>query len=405
MRIAMVGPFGFHPKKTMRSRAFRLARPLVARGHEVALFMPPWHTPEEAGRQWEEDGVRIHYVSLRGGTVGITHRLVREVLNTRPDVVHCFKPKAYSGLVAAWLWAFQRRRLRLVVDSDDWEGWGGWNERAPYSWLQKHFFAWQERWGLGHCHALTVASRALETLAWGHGVAGERVVYVPNGPGIPIAGGGGRAQERRAALGLAERPVLLLYSRLFEFDTQRLVAILRGVQARVPDVVLLAVGSGLYSEDAVALRRQLEAAGLARAVVDAGWVAEAELPALLAAADVGLYLMEDNLLNRSKCPVKLADMLAVGVPVVAERVGQVPEYVRHRETGLLRAPGEVEGLAGDLVTLLSEEPLRARLSENARAHIARHFSWERLADRVEVAYQTARSPGERGEPAALSGTH
>lgn len=94
MRIAMVGPFGFHPKKTMRARAFRLARPLARRGHEVTLFMPPWHTPEEAGRQWAEDGVAIHYTMLQGGVLGITRSLLRETLAFRPDVVHCFKPKA-----------------------------------------------------------------------------------------------------------------------------------------------------------------------------------------------------------------------------------------------------------------------------------------------------------------------
>ena len=191
MRIAFVGPFGFHPNKTMRSRAMGLARPLAARGHTIQLFMPPWQTPAEADKQWTEDGVSIRYTPLSGGTLGITRHLLRELLDWRPDVVHCFKPKAYSGLAAWWLWRFQRRRLRLIVDSDDWEGWGGWNDLAPYSPTQKRFFAWQERWGMTHCHALTVASRALETLAWSQGVARERVVYLPNGSGI-----GGGDEER-----------------------------------------------------------------------------------------------------------------------------------------------------------------------------------------------------------------
>ena len=180
----MVGPFGFHPNKTMRSRAFQLARALVGLGHTVRIVMPPWQTPEEANREWVEDGVSIRNVALGGGVPGITIRLVRDVLDWKPDVVHCFKPKAYSGLVAWWLWRFYREQFRLVMDSDDWEGAGGWNEIAPYSPLQKRFFAWQERWGMAHCHALTVASRALESLAWGEGIAIERVHYLPNGPGI-----------------------------------------------------------------------------------------------------------------------------------------------------------------------------------------------------------------------------
>ena len=383
MRIAMVGPFGFHPKKTMRARAFRLARPLARRGHQVALFMPPWHTPQESGRQWEEEGVAIHYAALKGGRLGITRSLVRETLAFRPDVVHCFKPKAYSGLAAFWLWYLHRRRLRLVVDSDDWEGWGGWNDAAAYSTLQRHFFAWQERWGMRHCHALTVASRALQTLAWAQRVEPSRLYYLPNGPGIDADA---EAGSRRAALGLDQRPVLLLYSRLFEFDTARLVGVLQRVRQEVPDVAFLTVGAGLYEEDAAGLRRRLAETGLEEAVVDAGWLPEEELPAVLAAADAGLYLMEDNLLNRAKCPVKLADMLSLGVPVAAEAVGQVPEYVRHRETGLLRASGDVSGLAADLVTLLCDGRLRRRLGAAAQSHIQGHFAWERLAQTAEEAY-------------------
>lgn len=384
MQITMVGPFGFHPNKTMRARAFQLARPLVQRGHQVTMIMPPWQTPAEAGRVWQEDGVTIRYVSLQGGVPGITRRLVRAVLATRPGVVHCFKPKAYSGLVGWWLWQFRRHRLRLVVDSDDWEGWGGWNELAPYSPVQKHFFAWQERWGMGHCHTLTVASRALQSLAWAQGVPPAQVLYLPNGPGIDPDAGGGAAQ--RAALGLATRPVLLLYSRLFEFDIGRLIAILQQVHAALPDLAILAVGAGLYAADAAQLRQQLAAASLLDCFVDVGWLPEAELPAALAAADVGLYLMEDTLLNRTKCPVKLADMLAVGVPVVAEAVGQVPEYVQPGQTGLLCPSGDVAGLAAGLVHLLSDEALRRRLGAGARAHVAANFAWARLAERLDAAY-------------------
>jgi glycosyltransferase involved in cell wall biosynthesis len=384
MRIAMVGPFGFHPKKTMRARAFRLARQLAAGGHDVALFMPPWHTPEEAGRTWGEDGVNITYVALRGGNIGISRSLLRATLAFQPEVVHCFKPKAYSGLVAWWLWRRYRRRLRIVVDSDDWEGWGGWNDSAPYTTIQKHFFAWQERWGLQHHHALTVASRTLESLAWAQGADPRQVYYLPNGPGIVP---GIPPANQRVTLGLAERPVLLLYSRLFEFDAARLVTILRRVYGALPDLAILAVGAGLYEADAASLRQQLADAGLDRLLVDAGWVTEDELPAVLAAADAGLFLMDDNLLNRAKCPVKLADMLAVGLPVVAEAVGQVPEYVVHGQTGLLRASGDEAGLARDLVSLLSDATVRRTLGQQAAAHIEGCFSWQRPAAIALKAYQ------------------
>ena len=377
-RIAFVGPFGFHPNKTMRSRALSLAKVLARRGCEIALFMPPWQTPAEADKTWREDGVTIRYIPLRGGTLGIARQLIKETLAWQPDVAHCFKPKAYSGLAAWWLWQFHRRRIRLVVDADDWEGWGGWNEIAPYSAAQKRFFAWQEQWGMRHNHALTVASRTLQTIAWSMGIPPERVTYVPNGPGI-----GGRSSvigDRSSA------PTVLVYSRLFEFDTERLVEILRGVKTAVPQCRILSVGAGLYDADAANFQAQLAAAGLQDAFTDAGWVDEADLPDVLSQADAGIYLMEDTLLNRAKCPVKLADMLSLGIPVVAENVGQVAEYVVHGRTGLLRPPGDDEGLTADLVHLLQNPAQRQTLAANAAAHIAQNFSWELLADSLQKIY-------------------
>ena len=388
MRIAMIGPFGLHPKQTMRSRALGLARPLAARGHVVRLLMPPWDTPDEAGRTWAEDGVELRYIPLRGGVPGIALGLARETLAWRPDVVHAFKPKAYSGLAAEWLWRFHRGRARLVMDSDDWEGAGGWNDLAPYSPLQKRFFARQERYGLTHAHAVTVASRALESLVWSLGVPPARVVYIPNGPGIPlrVVSPEERAAER-ARLELGQRPTVLVYSRLFEFDTARLVAVLAGIRAAVADVAVLLVGAGLYAAESAAFRGRLADAGLLEAVVDVGWTAREQLPATLAAADVGLYLMDDTLLNRTKCPMKLADMLAAGVPVVAEAVGQVAEYVRDGRTGALRDSGDVAGLAAAAAALLADAGERARRSAAARADVAGRFGWERLAEAVEGIYR------------------
>jgi glycosyltransferase involved in cell wall biosynthesis len=390
MRIAMVGPFGLHPNKTMRSRAFQLARPLIQRGHLVMLLMPPWHTPEEAGREWQEDGVEMRYIALNGGVPGAAARMMRETRAWKPDVVHAFKPKAYSGLTAWWLWNFHRNSQRLVTDTDDWEGAGGWNELAPYSALQKRFFAWQEGWGIRHCHALTVASRTLQSLAWAQGVKPERVVYLPNGPGI--SEDNGQAVQKRAELDLARRPVVLVYSRFFEFDSARLLNVLEQVRAVIPDLAILSVGLSLYDDDAGRFREQLAAANLQDALVDLGWVEEAALPHVLASADVGIYLMDDTLLNRTKCPVKLADMLQVGVPLVAEKVGQVPEYVLHQKTGLLRDSGDATGLAEDLIWLLQNPGKRNELGVNARAHINTNFKWDRLADIAETAYDVAITP-------------
>jgi len=247
VRIIMVGPFGLGPRGTMRVRALPMAQALVARGHRVTLLLPPWQNPQDAGHRWEEGGVTIENISLPPRIPGLFHlltafRLARRTLANHPDVVHLFKPKAYSGLTH-WLLARlpAGRRPQLVVDTDDWEGPGGWNEMGDYTRAQKRFFAWQERWGLAHADAVTVASRTLESLVWALGTPAQRVFYVPNGvgnvPGVPY---------RASSSG---PPVILLYTRFFEFPVSRVIQVLRRVRETVPEARLLVVGQGLSGQE------------------------------------------------------------------------------------------------------------------------------------------------------------
>lgn len=402
MRIAFIGPFGMESKTTMRVRALPLAKELVGRGHHVALFLPPFHNPSAGDNSWQENGVTVQNVPVSQWPLlgyGITSwRLVQRALAWRPDVIHCFKPKGYSG-IAHWLLWWRRKfgqRVRLVLDSDDWEGWGGWNNLEPYPRWQKWFFAWQERWGLTHADAITVASRALETIVWSLGVRPEQIFYVPNGAvrdtKHTLLRPGDHDHESPTPLRLTERiadqeaPTILLYTRFFEFDVRRVVAVLRRVREQVPAARLLVVGKGLFGEEEQFLA-EAKAAGLGDAVEYVGWVDGEKLPAYFNAAHCAIYPFDDTLINRTKCAVKLIDLMAAGVPVVAEAVGQNREYIEHGRSGLLVPPGESAAFANEIIQLLQEPALQDRLAASARKRIATEFEWAKLAGKVEQAYQ------------------
>ena len=390
MRIVMIGLFGLRPKGTMSVRALPLAKALAARGHRVDIIMPPWSYPQDSGREWEEDGVSIHNITLPPrlpllGHLLITWRLVRRALALRPDVVHCFKPKGYAGLAALAFRLLKRvglTKARLVVDSDDWEGKGGWNEIEPYSGLQRRVFAWQERWGLSHCDALTVASRALETIVWSLGVAPGKVFYVPNGV---VSGFESNTQYPIPNIQFTDHPTVLLYTRFFEFQVERVVGIFQRVLAEVPQARLLVVGKGFFGEEE-RLSELMQEAGMADHLVYVDWVETEKLPAYFAATDVAIYPYDDTLINRTKCAVKLIDLMAAGVPVVAEDVGQNGEYVVHGVSGLLVPVGETDAFAGSVVELLRDENLRAKLGKGAQKRISEEFDWGKLVVRVEEAY-------------------
>jgi glycosyltransferase involved in cell wall biosynthesis len=391
LRIVFLGPFGLHPKGTMRARALPAARALAARGHAVHVLMPPWHTPAEAGRTWQDQGVTVEYLSLGGLSVpGLGHgliagRMARRALALAPDVVHAFKPKAYSGLAAALLRARQVRgaRFALVMDTDDWEGPGGWNDLESYSRAQRVVFARQERWGLTHADAVTVASRALEALAWSLGVPPGQVTYLPNAvepERLPA--------ERAGPIVHDGPPTILLYTRFHEFQLERSLAVLAAVRRAVPDVRLLVAGAGLAGEEGLFLERA-RALGLADAVTVHGWLAEADALALFNSVDAALVPMDDTLVNRTRSSMKLLDLLAAGLPVVAEAVGQTGEVIESGESGLLVTPGDVAGLASALVRLLGDAELRRTLGTGAASRVRTAFAWPERVVGLEAAYRRA----------------
>jgi len=76
---------------------------------------------------------------------------------------------------------------------------------------------------------------------------------------------------------------------------------------------------------------------------------------------------------------------AYGLPVVAARSGAFPEVVRDGETGLLVPPDDPDTLAKALQRLIADADLRRQLGDAARAHVAKDFTVERMADRFVAA--------------------
>lgn len=377
----------------MSVRALPLARALAGKGYDVTLLLPPWDDRERAGQQWQDAGVRVVNLPLPPGVplffhIWLTRTLVARTLALQPDVVHFFKPKAYAGLAHLVLWWLRRLggvSMRLVLDADDWEQ--AWNERLPYPAVQKKLFAWQERWGLRHADAVTVASRELENLAAGLRPAQPAdIFYVPNGlPAAPPPPSPLTARAVREKWQLEQAPLILLYSRFAEFRLERVVTLVQQVAEQMPPARWLIVGQGLYGEER-ALAQHLRLAGLQDYVRFAGWPVS-DLPAYFAAADVAIYPYDDTLINRTKCSVKLIELLSAGVPVVADAVGQNSEYIEHGASGILVMDQNDAAFSRAVVDLLRAPQQRQRLGQAAAQRMRNYFDWQQLAQVVERAYR------------------
>jgi glycosyltransferase involved in cell wall biosynthesis len=119
---------------------------------------------------------------------------------------------------------------------------------------------------------------------------------------------------------------------------------------------------------------------------------EADLPALYRAAQVlvlpsvhatcyGRTVRISELLG-----LTLLEAMASGTPVIASRVGGIPEIVQDGETGFLVPPGDVTVLRERISQLVRDKALAARMGERARESVLDRFTWQHVAERCLAAY-------------------
>jgi glycosyltransferase involved in cell wall biosynthesis len=133
-------------------------------------------------------------------------------------------------------------------------------------------------------------------------------------------------------------------------------------------------------------RQQFEDLVAARGGADAirfhDFVPHARLPGVLDTFD----LLAVPSICREAYSVMAVEAQAMQVPVVASRIGGLPETVRHGETGLLVEPGDPAAIADAICTLLADEPRRLEFGRAGREWVSEHHNWSHCLDRMIAAY-------------------
>ncbi len=399
LKIVMIGPFAFQPKGTVSVRAFFMARALVKRGHDLTILMPPYDHLADSGRVWEEDGVRLENMTVRRNDLFhqlvVPARMARRAVALEPDLIHVFKPIGYSGLAGIFLRWFSRRPL--VLDTDDWEGTGGWSDVNPYPALWKRLFDWQERWMARHVDAVTVVSRTLEEQVTGFGADPARIVYLPNGPDARLRQmaevSAAQLAEVRAAWGVGDAPLALYLGHIpLGTDLDLALEAMHSIRDRLPAARLVIAGVG---EGLPGLKEQARHLGLGDRVVFPGWIEQEQAHVCVASADVAVNPYRDSLINRSKCAGKVILAMAMGKAVVTSRLGQNLEYIEDGRSGVLTEPGDAGDLARGLLSVLSDREWAAELGRNAQKRVWERFDWDARVGQVERAYEIALERGKR----------
>ncbi len=173
---------------------------------------------------------------------------------------------------------------------------------------------------------------------------------------------------------IANRKTILYLGRLDK--DKGLSLLLRAVanfQLPITDYQLHLVGDGPQREELNAEIKQLEIEDRVKLV---GQVPYDETPKYYQAADV--FVLPSEALEG--LPMAVIEAMAAGLPVVASRIGGIPEAVIDGETGRLVEPGNVEELSQALQKLLTDDDLRLEMGRNAHQVAKEKFSQNKMVE-------------------------
>jgi glycosyltransferase involved in cell wall biosynthesis len=376
-----------------------IAKGVAARGHDVHL-VAPWHPRLTRGAR--EDGVTFHfyrYAPVRSmnvfgyaeGMAADTHlrlaawsalpaallagwfKAMRVAHKTRATVVHAHWviPNGVMAALAAGARpvvvslhgtdVFVAERHRLI----------GHAARAVFR---------RAGW-------VTACSEDLRTRAIALGADHARTETMPYGVDAERFAPSPDTRARlRSEWSLGEAPVVFAAGRLVtKKGFESLIDAAQQLAPRFPRLRVLIAGDGDLREPLARL-----ASSTSGVVTLLGDRSQDEIASLAAAADViAVPSVHDEAGNVDGLPNFALEALASATPVVATRVGGLPDAIADGITGLLvpeRAPIQLADAIGRLLA----DPHTARdMGAAARARVMRDFGWPRVAERLEHAYDAA----------------
>lgn len=328
-------------------------------GHRLYLLCPP---ETRLGREAEALGIRVFRRKIRQPwDLGAIRRIKGLVAELGVDILHT------HSSVDSWAGALAARWSKI-----------------PALVRTRHISVPVKRPGLNRLYyfpdaIITAGGHIRRDLLRTHRIPAERVVSIPTGVDTAFFSPRPPDRELKKSLGLAEEARVI--SLVAVLRTQKrheiVIAAARQVIAAFPQTRFLFVGEG---PGRGRIQTAIAEQGLEDFFILTGH--RTDIPEILALTDVGVICS-----SAEGVPQFLLQTLAMAKPVVATRVGGIPEIVTAGVDGRLIPPEDPGALAEALLELLGDPQQCLRLGSAGRALVEREHTLERMGAKVLQVYQ------------------
>ena len=381
--------------------ALRLSQGLARKGHEITIITTPHRYPGEAAGNLDWAEVRClpvsgDYLSLRYG-VSFIWKTVAEVKKRRDrkfDIIHVHS--GYSSM-SILTWALKKITGAPAVHSlycplrTKSPGKVRAVDLLPVSLLSKRC--------LRRVDGIVAISHNVADSLVRAKIPAAKISVIP--PPIDLALYHPQVEsDIKKQLGITpDQPVILFVGNL---NRSKGIPVLLESMASVvkqrPEVKLIMVlnipiekyisedSSGAQDEMVLIhkAKNDIKARGLEENVVPLGIMPD--LAGVMAASDFLVAPLLDNT-GIADYPISVLEAMACGKPVIATRVGGLPEIISDRKNGLLVSPGNPQELAGAIMYLIEHKQEAKRMGEESVRLVAEEFATEVVVNRIEGIYR------------------
>jgi phosphatidylinositol alpha-mannosyltransferase len=369
MRIGMVCPYSFDVPGGVQSHILQLAEVMRERGHYVSVLAPS--SPHVTLPDYVVSGGKAVPIPYNGSVARLrfgpaTHRMVKRWLAAGDfDVLHLHEPNAPSLSLLALMIADGPIVATFHTST---------TKSLGLSMFQGILRPWNEKI-MGRIAVSDLARR------WQIEALGSDAVQIPNGVDVasytcaPLLPGYPRPGKTVLFLGRFDEP---------RTGMAVLLAALPALVERFADIEILIVGRGDEDE----LREQ--AGDLAGHLRFLGQVDDATKASALRSADV--YCAPNT--GGESFGIVLVEAMAAGTPVVASNLDAFRRVLEDGAAGLLVPIEDPGALAEAVVTVLTDDTLRAG-NVAAASEAVRQYDWQVVADDITMVYETVAGSGAR----------
>lgn len=162
------------------------------------------------------------------------------------------------------------------------------------------------------------------------------------------------------------------------YDNETLVRGFARAYEKDPRLRLTLKGDGPLEQN---IRQLVATLGLTSVVTFRGRSAYSDVPDDYRRADIFITTSVSD-----GTPVSILEAMASGLPVIATRVGGIPEWIEDKKTGILIPPGSPDEAARAILALADDPSLRSRLGTAARETVVKNGEWSTLMAQAEKDY-------------------